>query len=319
MLVMEIRQLECFIAVAEELNFTRAARRLHLVQSGVSAAIQALEHELGARLFDRSRHQVALSDAGMALLPEARATLGALQAARDAVDQVRGGLRGTVDLGTMISVGIIDLPALLGRFHAAHPAVTVRLRTMTTGTAGLVEALANHTLDLAFVSLAGRPPAGIQVRDLATWPMVLVCPADHPLADRHEITLAEVSEEPFVDFPVGYGNRAVADQACAAAGVERRVRLEVADLATAAGFVEHRLGLALLPSFVVPENTKLRVLTVTDYPMFWKHSVATSQARRPSAATLALLDLVDTHVRLPARLHSFAATASAHPDPDPDQ
>lgn len=297
---MEVRQLEYFLAVAEELNFTRAARRLHVVQSGVSAAIQALERELGARLFDRTRQQVALSDAGTALLPRARATLDAVRAARDAVDEVRGGLRGTVDIGTMISVGIIDFPALLGQFHAEHPAVTVRLRTMTTGTAGLVQALTDGEVDLAFVSLAGRAPSGIAVRDLATWPMVLVCRADHPLAHRTGVALPEIADEPFIDFPVGYGNRAVADQACAAAGIERRVRLEVSDLATAAGFVRHGLGLALVPSFAAPQDADLRVLSITDQPMAWKLSVATCRARQSGLATRALLALVDTHVQVPA-------------------
>lgn len=88
---MELRHLEYFLAVAEELNFTRAARRLHVVQSGVSAAVRALEHELGAPLFERTSKQVALTAAGEALLPEARATLAAAQAARDAVGQVAGG------------------------------------------------------------------------------------------------------------------------------------------------------------------------------------------------------------------------------------
>jgi DNA-binding transcriptional LysR family regulator len=78
----ELRHLEYFVAVAEELSFTRASRRLHVVQSGVSSAIQSLERELGAALFDRDRHRVALTDAGQALLPEARATLAAAQAAR---------------------------------------------------------------------------------------------------------------------------------------------------------------------------------------------------------------------------------------------
>ncbi len=125
---MELRHLEYFVAVAQELSFTRASRRLHVVQSGVSSAIQSLERELGVPLFDRNRHRVSLTDAGQALLPEARATLAAAQAAREAVSEARGGLRGTVTVGTTLAVGPLDLPELLGRFHATHPGVTVRLR-----------------------------------------------------------------------------------------------------------------------------------------------------------------------------------------------
>src|SRR5712671_4636716 len=125
---MELRHLEYFVAVAEELSFTRASGRLHVVQSGVSSAIRALEHELDTILFDRDRHRVALTDAGRVLLPEARATLAAAQAARDAIREAHAGLRGTLTIGTMQSIGRLDLPALLGRFYAAHPGVLVRLR-----------------------------------------------------------------------------------------------------------------------------------------------------------------------------------------------
>lgn len=313
MLFVEIRQLECVIAVAEELSFTRAAARLSMVQSGVSAAIAGLERELGVRLFDRSRQSVALSDAGVALLPRAREVLDAVASARDAVNEVRGGLRGTVDLGTMISIGIVDLPSLLGRFHTAYPEVIVRLRTMTSGTAGLVRALTEGMLDLAFVSLSGRGPgwaaaSGLAVRDLATWPMVLVCRRDHWLAERDGsggvdgsdgsdgVELASLANEAFIDFPAGYGNRTVADEAFAAAGIERRVRLEVADIAAAAGFVQQGLGLALLPAFVVAGEKELCVLKVTDHVMTWKLSVAYSKKRRLSAAARALLELIVVQV-----------------------
>ena len=159
--VMELRHLEYFVAVAEELSFTRAARRLHVVQSGVSSAIQSLERELRAELFDRDRHRVALTDAGEALLPEARAALAAAQAAVDAVSQARGGLRGTVTVGTMLSTGPLDLPELLGRFHATHPEVIVRLRLAAAGSAGLAREVISGSLDLALASLPGQPPAGL--------------------------------------------------------------------------------------------------------------------------------------------------------------
>src|ERR1044072_6120085 len=92
---MELRHLEYFVAVAEERNFTRAAARLHVVQSGVSAVIKSLERELGTELLERNSKRVALTNAGEVLLPRARAALDAVRDARDAVDEGRGGLRGT--------------------------------------------------------------------------------------------------------------------------------------------------------------------------------------------------------------------------------
>ncbi|MFF2144409.1 LysR family transcriptional regulator [Kitasatospora sp. NPDC058190] len=296
---MELRHLEYFVAVAEELNFTRASRRLHVVQSAVSASIKVLERELGAQLLDRSSQRVTLTDAGAALLPQARATLDAAQAARDAVDEVRGGLRGSLTIGTLISVAVVDVPSLLGRFHAEHPEVAVRLRLSPAGSVGLAKALQAGDLDVAFLLLPGSPPPGIAARDLLTVRLVAVVRADHPLAEADEVTLAELAAEPFIDFPVGYGNRTVADRAFAGAGLERQVALEVTEITTGAQYVRHGFGVALLPDFVAPTDPDLRTLNVSDHPLTWTLSVATATTRRPSAAVRALLGMVDRFVTMP--------------------
>src|SRR3954470_9087378 len=120
---MELRHLATFAAVAEEGSFTRAAGRLHVVQSAVSSGVRALERELGVTLFDRTTHRVELSDAGRALLPEARRTLAAAEAARDAIHQLRGGLRGTVRLGVMLTqrAAAVSVPRLLAALRDEHP------------------------------------------------------------------------------------------------------------------------------------------------------------------------------------------------------
>src|SRR3954471_3911764 len=100
---MDLRQLEAFVAASEEGGITRAADRLHIVQSAISASLRRLEAELGTPLFERRARGVALTDAGRALLPHARHVLAASAAGREAVDAVRGGLRGIVRLGIMQS------------------------------------------------------------------------------------------------------------------------------------------------------------------------------------------------------------------------
>jgi DNA-binding transcriptional LysR family regulator len=299
---MELRHLTYFVAVAEEGSFTRAATRLHVVQSGVSAAIKALEHELDAPLLERTSKRVALTDAGAALLPRARAALDAARAARDAVDEVRGGLRGTVRIGTLTAIGLVDLPALLGRFHRTHPAVTLQLTVSTRGSGGLVDALTDGRLDLALVSVPGRAPAGVHLRQLLWHPMELVLPAGHRLAERPVVRVEDLAGEPFVDFPVGYGNRTVVDRAFAAAGVQRHVSLEVVDLTTGAGFVRHGLGIAILPRFAVPDEVDLVVVPVADADLDWPLGVATSAVRAPGAAARALLGMIDDHLRPPGAL-----------------
>jgi len=297
---MELRHLEYFLGVAEELNFTRAARRLHVVQSGVSAAVRALERELGAPLFERTSKQVALTAAGEALLPEARATLAAAQSARDAVGQVAGGLRGTVRVGTMTSIALVDLPGLFGRFHADHPRVGIRLSASIGGTAGLVQGLVDGELDVAFVSLPGRPPAGLTVRSLATVPLTAVLPAGHPAGSGSAVDLADLVGEPFIDSPVGFGNRLVVDRAFAAAGLERFVVIEVTDITMTADYVRQGLGVAIMPSFAVAaDDPGVCVRPVADGPLEWSLGVAYSSVRRPGAALTALLALIGRFVRVP--------------------
>ena len=294
--MIELRHFEYFVAVAEERSFTRAAARLHVVQSGVSAVIQSLERDLGARLLDRTSKRVALTDAGEALLPRARAALEAAQAARDAVDEVRGGLRGTIRIGTLTSVGLIDVPRLLGAFRGMHPGVTLRLIVSPRGSVGLLEQLVDGSIDVAFVSAPGRPPAGVRIRPVDRRRLDLVLPAGHRLAAAGEVRIGDLAGEPFVDFPPGYGNRVVVDRAFAAAGVQRQVAIEVTDIGSGADFVREGLGVAFLPLFVVPDKRGLIFKRVRDADLEWPLGIAVPSLRTPGAAARALLALIDAQV-----------------------
>jgi len=286
---MELRHLEYFVAVAEERNFTRAAGRLRIVQSAVSAAVKSLERELGAPLLDRDSKHVALTEAGKAMLPKARAALDAVRAARDAVDEVRGGLRGTLRVGAMTSVTLIDVPALIGRYHRRYPDVDLLITPAPGGSQALAAAVADGRCDLAFVSLPGPSPSGVALRELASDNLMLVVPAGHPLAGRGQVPIAALDGQTFIDFPPGYGNRAVADRAFAAAGLARRVAVEITDLAEGADYVRHGLGIALLPRFIIPHQGDLARLAVVGADLRWPVSLATSAARPPSAAARALM------------------------------
>ncbi|GGU39170.1 LysR family transcriptional regulator [Lentzea flava] len=294
---MDLRQLEYFVAVAEEGTFTRAAARVHVVQSAVSAAIKTLERELGATLLDRNSKRVLLTDAGEALLPKAQAVLDAATEARDAVAQVEGGLKGTVRLGTLTAMTLIDLPALLGEFHRRHPGVLVRTSAATSGSQGLVEQLLDRRLDLAFVSLPGEVPAGIVLDELAHSTMDLVVPEGHPLAANEEVPIGALAGMDFIDSPVGYGNRAVADRAFAQAAVPRRVTLEMADIVTGVDFVRHGLGVALLPHYILGTATGVTTLKVTGADLRWPLGLARPADRTPTAAARALIAVVHEIVR----------------------
>lgn len=294
---MELRQLEYFVAVAEELSFTKAARRLHVVQSGVSTAIRTLEREVGAPLFERDSRHVRLSNEGTAMLSSARAALAAARAAHDAVRTVHGELHGSVTLGTLLTSAGLDLPGLLGRFHRANPHVRIRVQQSPTGSGGHVDALLDGTMDLAFVAFANRPPAGLTSELIAEERLRLLCRQDHRLRHASEIVLEDLATESFVDFPPGWGSRGLVDVAFERAGLSRSVPLEVSDYATLSALVRQGLGVAFVPESMAQPTTGLALLPVACDGLRWPLSVANSATRPLSRAASALLDAIR---RLPA-------------------
>ncbi|PZF82685.1 LysR family transcriptional regulator [Jiangella anatolica] len=295
---MELRQLEYFVAVAHEKSFTLAAKRLHVVQSAVSAAIAALEKDLKVTLFERNAQRVVLTEAGAALLPEALAVQDAVQGAHDVVDELGSGLRGRVRMAMLGGLALIDLPAVAGLFRARYPGVELQLRVEASGSSGNLAALLAGDCDVALLALSG--PAH---PDLATWelvrvPNVLAVPVRHRLARRRRVILADLADESFVDFPPGFTNRAIADQVFEAAGLSRRIAVEVAGVDEAAAFVRHEVGVALLPEYAARLTDGVRVLPVDGQSFEWAVHLATLRRRRPPAALRALLGLVTQHVRL---------------------
>ncbi|SDP83722.1 LysR family transcriptional regulator [Lentzea jiangxiensis] len=285
---MELRQLEHFLAVAEESHFTRAAKRLHIAQSGLSASIRALEVELGAPLFLRTTRQVGLTQAGRALLPEARRTLGSVEAARDAVAAVQGLLRGTLSVGSLQCLHVVHLPAVLARFHELHPGVEIRMRQ--SGNAELVEDVRVGRLDLAFVTRQPKIADDLRVSTLAGEPLVLACAPGSPFAARESVALPELAGQSFVDFNADWGTRDEVDRALAAAGVERRVAVEVNDVHSLLDFVSFGLGVALVPqSFALKTDRAHFVGLRGDVPV--AETVVVRAATACAAATV-LLDMV---------------------------
>ncbi|MFG2924473.1 LysR family transcriptional regulator [Streptomyces sp. NPDC048305] len=243
---MELRQLEHFVAVAEEQHFTRAAERLAVSQSGLSASVRALEQELRTPLFSRTTRSVRLTEAGAALLVEAERTLAGARAARDAVDAVRGLLRGTLTLGVEQCVAGVSTARLLAAFHREHPHMEIRLRQ--EGTSSLLEGVAGGRLDLAFAATVSPPEWRGGLVPLAREPMVVLCAPGHRFA--REGTSAgweDLRGESFIDFHPDWGPRRAADEAFAAAGVRRTVALEVSDVHSLLELVHEGLGIAVVP------------------------------------------------------------------------
>lgn len=295
---MELRHLEYFLAVADTGSFTRAAARLHVVQSGVSATIKALERDLGAALFVRGPGGVALTPAGEELRPRARAITEAARDARRAVTATGGAggaISGTVTMGTLTSINAVDIAAIVSTLHGQHPGISVQLRSATAGTAGLERQLRDGELDIALLVFTGQPPADLRVRPVVEVELVLAVPAGHPLAHREAVALSELAGLAFVDCPRGYGNRTVVDDAFRAAGIDRTISLEVADVGTLAAYVRGGLGVGFLSDFFLGDGdgAGLARIRIDDAALRWRLYLATPAARPLTAAAKALLALLE--------------------------
>lgn len=297
---MDLRQVELFIAAAEEQHFSRAARRENIVQSGLSTAIRGLEEELGTSLFVRSTRRVELSEAGRIFLPEAYRIINAFKSTRGAVQSIKGGLSGRLAVGAIQTLPyFLDLPALLQRFHQAHPGVKIMVRE--TYPEGLLDALRRGMLDLVLMPTTAAPPPGISVLALLSSPMVVVTPEDHPLTSARpaSVTLAALAEEIFVDFSPLWGLRGVVDQIFRLEGIVRRTEFEVENFELMLQLVRRGFGVAVVPASLATKR-KLpavalrasrgnRVLPAWELGLYAHESRKNLPANPPAEVFLAML------------------------------
>jgi DNA-binding transcriptional LysR family regulator len=272
---MELHQLEYLIAVAEEGNFTRAAQRVHISQSGVSAQIRQLERELGTTLIDRSARVARLTDAGTAALPHARAALAAVAGLRQSVEQVTGLLSGRLTVGMVTACTYTSLFDALAAFHTEYPGVSITLAEGAS--ADLTDQVRDGTADLALIGAADTPP-GLETQPVARERLAVAAPPDHPFfAERAPVTLTRLAEFPVVSMPPGSGIRSALDLACAARGVRLDIALEASAPATVADLAARGLGVAVLStSMAAARPGQLRAELLADAPepalltLIWK-------------------------------------------------
>jgi DNA-binding transcriptional LysR family regulator len=245
---MQFQQLLYFVAVAETRHFTRAAERVHVAQPSLSQQIRALEKELGAELFSRARGNVALTEAGEALLPLARRIIADTETARHEVLELVQLRRGRVRLGATPSLCTGLLPEVLRTFHDLHPGIELLIEE--SGSHDLVRDLARGALDLALVvlPLPAASPALTTV-ELLREDLVVVSSAAGP-APRSPVRIADLQGEPLVMFRHGYDLRELTVAACRAAGFEPSFTVEGGEMDAVLGFVRAGLGLAVVPSMV---------------------------------------------------------------------
>lgn len=195
---MELRQLEYFMAVAEELHFGRAAARLHISQPPLTVHIKRLEEELGVSLFDRTSRRVSLTAEGARFRDLIRPILQELDEAVEDIREIKAGRRGRVRVGFVSSASYELIPAGVRDVRLQHPGIHLDLQPMATGEQ--VEALLESRLDVGIMRDAPLQ-AGLQFTTLLTEQMVAVLPANHGLASKSAVSPAELIEMPLVLFP----------------------------------------------------------------------------------------------------------------------
>src|SRR4029453_8112413 len=259
----ELRQLAYFVAVAEERNFTRAAQRIPIAQPAISQQIHRLEAELGARLFLRHRRGITLTPAGQALLPHARATLGAAEGGREAVAALSGLLTGRLTVGHVHPLPDRRFLRLLGAFHRTHPRIELTLLEDQTDT--LLAALAAGQLHAALIGLGryDRPPPDVESLLVAREPVLVAVHPTHPLAGRGQVPLRALREEPMVTLTRASKLRSTLEAACQAAGFAPRSAAETSAWGVLVELAAERLGVAVLPASGLAGAAELVQLRLT--------------------------------------------------------
>lgn len=245
---MELRQLRYLVAVAEEGQFTRAAKREHVAQPSLSQQIAKLEEEVGLKLVDRTTRSVHLTEAGIALTLRARRILAELEAARAELSELSDIRSGRLSIGAMQTLGPFDLSLLLSRFHGEYPGVDLSVKEALSEV--LAEQLLADQIEFAFLSMTDRIEGASQLLTLqvASEELVAVFSAEHPLASREEVRLEQLSGEDFIAFSSGASLRHTLNVICEEAGFTPRVVVESNEIPRIRWMVARGLGVSILPA-----------------------------------------------------------------------
>jgi LysR family cyn operon transcriptional activator len=254
--VMDLRGLQCFVGVAEDLSFSRAADRLEISQPALSRQIKRLEGELGARLFDRVARRVALTVAGEDLLARARALLQDAESLRTRARDVSGGSSGVLRVGATPQTLESLVSQLLTRYRRVCPKVEVQL--VEAGAASLLEQIDHGLVNVAIAGL----PRGTLLRGRGLFPLAVlaVVPGGHRLSRRRRVEVTDLVDEPLLLLRKGFMTRQLFDGACQVAHLTPRVILESSSPHCLLSLVEGGHGIAIIPSTVRMAVLRHRVL-----------------------------------------------------------
>ncbi|HYH11959.1 MAG TPA: LysR family transcriptional regulator, partial [Thermomicrobiales bacterium] len=272
--MVELRQLRYFVAVAEELHFTRAAERLGMAQPPLSQQIRGLERELGVELFRRTKRRVELTEPGRVLLDSARRTLAEAATTVHDVQRAARGEVGRLAVG-FVGAAVADvLPRILRHYTDGFPDVELDLRQCST--AEQVDRLRDGALHVGFLRPPIHEPA-LETQVVARERLLVVVPVRHRLAKRESVDLRELAGERFILFPrsQGPGSHDRIIRLCHEAGFVPEIGQEAVEMQTIVGLVAARLGVSIVPDSVRHLRTEgVRYLPLEGRTPTWDLAVA---------------------------------------------
>jgi DNA-binding transcriptional LysR family regulator len=288
----DLGQLEAFVQVANQRSFSRAAEALFLTQPSVTARIQALERDLGERLFERSGRGIRLTEVGECFLPHAERVLQALNTGRDAIDSLRNLHSGSLVLASATTVSTYVLPGLLKTFRARYPRIEVSVRT------GRSEQVLQMMLaDEAQVGLVRAVyHQDIETKGLIEDELVLVSNNSHELVGQGSVTVEQLGDHPFIFFDRNSSYYSLAQGIFRQHGVVPRTQMELDSMEATKKMVEEGLGIAMLPKVALERELKdgtLREIEIKDMPNPTRQIALISRRSRPlGPVAQAFVDIV---------------------------
>ncbi|HTX12747.1 MAG TPA: LysR family transcriptional regulator [Solirubrobacteraceae bacterium] len=288
---MELRQLRYLVALADEQHFTRAAAREHIAQPALSQQIRRLEQEVGLALVERTTRRVTVTEAGRALVARARRILAEVDAATAEMQAFTGVRSGHVMVGTMHTMGPVDVSLALAVFHQRHPGVELTVREESSEE--LAEMLRDDVLDLAFLSVTERMEShGLRLHQLVLEELVVILPHEHSLAGHRTVRMADLAQEQFISFREGARLRELLEFAGRTAGFEPEVRLESNESERIRRLVARQMGVAILPrSDAEQPGAEVAVATLIEPSLRRDITLACREGRRLAPAASEFLEL----------------------------
>lgn len=293
---MELKQLEYFMTLCQELHFTRAAEKLGIAQPSLSQQIRLLEHEIGTPLFDRVGKKTVMTEAGKTLLHHGYNVFHELSQARAAISELQGLKRGTLKIGALLTVVNYLLPPTVIGFHRSYPNVELSILGMRTG--DIYNGLLQNELDLGIVLLP------MEHDDLETIPLykenlALAAPVDHPVAKKPFVTLDILKEVPSILLPSTYFMRQLINEKCRMFEFAPQPVMEMTTMESIINMVSKEVGVTILPKAYLDyiDNKLIRTIPIQNPVLTTQIGVVYRKNKYLCAASRVFMEQLITTVK----------------------